>query len=152
MGIYWYPERGFWKGVLIGFFTAILLLIADFGHALAHIFSARYAGTPMDEILISADMPRTIYWNNEVTPKTHRTRAIGGPLFNFIGLVLSLAIFGLVSNDSIIYELAGWSAFGHGLLLIMSLFPIPIVDGGTILKWTLVEKGKSEKESEEIIR
>ncbi|MEO8956755.1 MAG: hypothetical protein ABI465_19565, partial [Ktedonobacteraceae bacterium] len=57
LGFYWHPERGFWQGVLIGFVTVILLMPADFGHALAHIFSARSAGAPMDEILISAGMP-----------------------------------------------------------------------------------------------
>ncbi len=152
LGLYWHPDRGFWPGLLIGFLSAILLLIADFGHALAHIFSARYAGAPMDEILISADMPRTIYWNNQVSPNVHRMRALGGPIFNMLGLVLSLAIFGIASSNSIFKELAGWSVVGHGLLLIMSLLPISIVDGGTILKWTLVERGKTEIQADEMIR
>ena len=60
LGFYWHPERGFWQGVLIGFATVLLLAVVDFGHALAHIFSARYAGAPMDELLISLDMPRTL--------------------------------------------------------------------------------------------
>ena len=121
LGLYWHPDRGFWQGLLIGSLSAILLLIADFGHALAHIFSARYAGAPMDEILIAAGMPRTIYWNNQVPPNVHRMRALGGPIFNMLGLVLSLAIFGIASSNSITKELAGWSASGHGLLLIRSL-------------------------------
>ena len=53
LGLYWHPERGFWQGVLIGFVTVILLWFAEIGHAIAHIFSARFAGAPMDEILIS---------------------------------------------------------------------------------------------------
>jgi hypothetical protein len=43
LGFYWHPERGFWQDILIGFVTVLLLAPADFGHALAHIFSARYA-------------------------------------------------------------------------------------------------------------
>ena len=152
MGLYWHPERGFWQGLLIGLVTALLLLVAEYGHPLAHIFSARFAGAPMDEILISLDMARTLYSNNDVLPKVHRMRALGGPIFNIVGLLLSLAIYAVASGNTIAQELAGWSALGHGLLLIMSLSPLPPVDGGTILKWTLVERGKTEREADEMVR
>ena len=152
LGLYWHPERGFWQGLLIGLVTALLLLVAEYGHPLAHIFSARFAGAPMDEILISLDMARTLYSNNDVLPKAHRMRALGGPIFNLVGLLLSLAIYAVASGNPIAAELAGWSALGHGLLLIMSLSPLPPVDGGTILKWTLVERGKTEREADEIVR
>jgi hypothetical protein len=49
-------------------------------------------------------------------------------------------------------ELATWSAIGHGLLLIISLFPVPIVDGGTLLKWTLVARGRAETEADKIVQ
>jgi hypothetical protein len=152
LGLYWHPGREFLQGLLIGLVTALLLLFAEYGHPLGHIFSARYAGAPMDEILISLDMARTLYSNNNVLPKVHRMRALGGPIFNLIGLLLSLAIYTVGSGNSIVAELAGWSALGHGLLLIMSLSPIPSVDGGTILKWTLVERGKTEREADEMVR
>ena len=152
LGLYWHPEREFWQGLLIGLVTALLLVVAEYGHPLAHIFSARYAGAPMHEILISLDMPRTLYSNNDVLPKVHRMRALGGPIFNLLGLLLSLAIYAVASGNPIAAELAGWSALGHGLLLIMSLSPLPPVDGGTILKWTLVERGKTEREADEMVR
>jgi hypothetical protein len=69
-----------------------------------------------------------------------------------VGLLLSLAIYAVASGNPIAAELAGWSALGHGLLLIMSLSPLPPVDGGTILKWTLVERGKTEREADEMVR
>ena len=152
LGLYWHPDRGFWQGLLIGLATASLLLIAEFGHAIAHIFSARHAGAPMDEIRIAADMPRTLYWNNRVSPDVHRMRAMGGPIFNILGLLLSLAIYAIAPGNSIAFELAAWSAVGHGLLLIMSLTPLPPVDGGTLLKWTIVASGKTEKKADEIVR
>jgi hypothetical protein len=152
LGLYWHPERDFWQGLLIGLVTALLLLLAEYGHPLAHIFSARYSGAPMDEILIALDMPRTLYANNDVLPKVHLMRALGGPIFNLIGLLLSLAIYVVASGNPIAAELAGWSALGHGLLLVMSLSPLPPTDGGTLLKWTLVEKGKTEKEADEMVR
>jgi hypothetical protein len=152
LGLYWHPERGFWQGLLIGFVTALLLLFAEYGHPLAHIFSARFAGAPMDEIFISLGMARTLYTNNNVPPQAHRMRALGGPIFNLIVFLLSLAIHAVASGNPIVAELAAWSALGHGLLLIMSLTPLPPVDGGTILKWTLVERGKTEREADETVR
>jgi hypothetical protein len=151
--LYWHPGRSFWHGLLIGLVTAILLLLADFGHAIAHIFSARFAGAPMDEIQISPERgPRTLYWNNDVSPDVHRMRAIGGPLFNLLGLLLSLLIFAAVPKNSIAWELAAWSAVGHGLMLILFLSPVSIVDGGTLLKWTLVARGKSVTEADRIVQ
>lgn len=152
LGFYRHPERKFWQGVLIGFVTLLVLAPADYGHALAHIFSARYAGTPMDEILLSAGMPRTLYWNNEVSPDAHRMRAIGGPVFNVLGLLLSAVVYAVASSNATAKELAAWSAAGHGFILIMSLLPLPVVDGGTLVKWTLVARGKTEAEADEIVR
>ncbi len=152
LGFYWHPERSLLSGLLIGLSSAILLLTAEYGHPLAHIFSARFAGAPMKEILISTDMARTLYPDDKVSPNVHRIRALGGPIFNLLGLLLSLAIFGVTAGNSIIRELAGWSALGHGLLLVMSLTPVSIVDGGTLLKWTLVAGGKTEGEADDILR
>ena len=150
----WHPERAFWQGFLMGFATLLLLLVVEVGHALAHIFSARVAGAPMDELLfsLSAGMPRTLYWNNEVSPDVHRIRASGGPIFNAVGLLLSAGVYAVASGNAIARELAAWSAGGHGLLLLLSLLPVPIVDGGTLLKWTLVARGKTAKEADEMIR
>jgi hypothetical protein len=152
VGVYWHPERGIWQGLLIGLVTTLLLLVVEFGHDLAHIVSARYAGAPMDEIVISLDMPRTLYSNNDVSPQAHRMRALGGPIFNALGLLLSLGIYAAAAVNSIPKELAGWWALGHGLQLLMSVTPVPPVDGGTILKWTLVANGRTETQADEIVR
>ncbi len=92
----------------------------------------------MDEIQISAGMPRTVYANNSVSPDVHRLRAIGGLIFNLACLLLSLVILILVPGNSLPYELAAWSALGHGLLFFMSLLPFPFMDGGTFMKKTLL--------------
>jgi hypothetical protein len=148
----WHPEIGFGAAVHMGLAIVLMLIPADVGHAVAHIFSARWAGAPMDEILLSAGMPRTLYWNNAVSPNAHRLRAIGGPLFNLVALLLSLAIYALLAGNSIVRELAIWSALGHGLILIMSLVPLPVVDGGTLLKWTLVARGRTETQADAAVR
>ena len=152
LGLYWHPERGFWQGLLIGFVSWIFLSISDLGHPVAHIFSARYAKAPMDEILLSEGMPRTLYWNNDVSPNVHRMRAMGGLIFNMLALLLSSGIYGIAPSNSLVREWMGWSAFGHGLILVAGLLPLPMVDGGTILKWTLVARGKTEAEADALVR
>lgn len=153
LGIRWHPGRGLWAGILIGFVTVLLLLVAEIGHPIAHIFSARLAGAPMDEIRISAEtgMPRTLYWNNEVAPKAHRMRAMGGVAFNLLMFSLSMAIYALVPAKSLAAELSAWSTAGHALLFTMSMAPVPSVDGGSILKWTLVNNGKTIGEADKIV-
>jgi len=152
LGFYWHSGRSLWQGLLIGFVSTILFSLSDFGHPFAHIFSARQAGAPMDEILFAEGMPRTLYQNNDVSPNVHRMRAIGGLIYNLVGLLLSLIILEIASGNSIARELMGWSAFGHGLIFVMSLIPLPIVDGGTIFKWTLVARGKTEAEADGLVR
>ena len=152
LGLYWHPERSFWQGVLIGFVTSLFLLSVEFGHPLAHIFSARMAKAPMDEIVLAADMPRTIYWNNNVSPNAHRLRAAGGLIYNFLGILVFLGIYFIFPNKPLVREIAGWTAAAHGLLLVMSIMPVPIVDGGTILKWTLVAHGRSEEKADAVLR
>jgi hypothetical protein len=147
-----HPKRGLGHGLLIGFLTLLVLTIVDIGHALAHIFSARYARAPMDEVLITANMPRTLYWNNDVSPDQHRLRALGGPIFNALAFLLSLTIYRLVPRNSLARELSGWSTLGHGLLFILCLVPLPVVDGGTLLKWTLVARGRSQADADELVR
>jgi Zn-dependent protease len=130
----------------------LTLLVADLGHAIAHIPSARYSGAPVDEILISSGMPRTLYLNHDVSPSTHRKRALGGPIFSTIGVLLSFLVYGLSTSGALTRELAGWSLIGHGFILIGSLLPFPMVDGGSILKWTLVKRGRTPLQADGIVR
>jgi hypothetical protein len=97
-------------------------------------------------------MPRTLYRNNEVLPSVHRMRAIGGPIFSLAGFLLSLFLYALMPEGSLAVEMAGWSSIGHGFILIGSLMPFPFVDGGTILKWTLVERGYTPPQADGAVR
>jgi hypothetical protein len=147
-----HPGRGIWRDSLAGLATLIVLVPVDMGHALAHIFSARYAGAPIDEVRFSGGMPRTLYWNNEVSPDVHRIRALGGLVFNMLGCLVSGATYVAVPRRSVARELAATSAIGHAWLFIMSLMPVPLVDGGTLMKWTLVAHGQTESEADETVR
>ena len=146
------PERPFPQNLLVATLSLPLAFLADIGHAMAHTESAKRAGAPMDEILLSADMPRTLYENNDVPPRTHITRASGGPIYSAIGLTISLLWRSFSPPTSLSRELADISSFYHGAIFFGSLIPLPIVDGGTILKWTLVEQGSTPKEADEIVK
>jgi hypothetical protein len=146
-----HPERPWPLRLLVGLLSMTALMVADLGHAMAHTISARYAGAPMDEILISEGMPRTLYYDNDVPPRVHRLRALGGPVYSAVGLAISCLVRGLAPRDSLAREVAGWSCLGHGFIFGGSLAPLPIVDGGTMLKWTLVERGRTPEQADEVV-
>ena len=146
------PESSWPARLLVGTLSLAALLAADLGHAIAHIVSARHAGAPMDAIVVSMGMPRTLYLDNSVLPQMHRLRALGGPIYNALGLLASLFLRILTSPGSPARLVAGWSCIGHGMILAGSLTPLPIVDGGVILKWTLVERGRTPAQADAVVR
>ncbi|MBN1286053.1 MAG: hypothetical protein JXB47_11705 [Anaerolineae bacterium] len=143
------------------------VLFADLGHALAHSFSARIAGTPMKEILIDG-MPRTLYADDDVPPHVqerrakgleegtppgvHITRALGGPVFSGVGLALSLIWRALAAPDTLARELAEVSIVGHGFIFGSGVIPLPFVDAGSIVKWALVKFGFLPYEADKLLR
>jgi hypothetical protein len=147
-----HPHWDRFSQVLSGALAGIALVFADVGHAFAHTFSARAAGAPVDQVRLSSGMPRTLYHDQSVSPRTHILRALGGPLFSILGFVLSLVMRALLPRGGIPRAVADWSSVGHGLILTGSLAPLPIVDGGSILKWSLVESGKSSGEADQIVQ
>ncbi|UCD41890.1 MAG: hypothetical protein JSV69_15215 [Chloroflexota bacterium] len=147
-----HPGRPWPTRLLVGAVAGIALVLADVGHACAHSVSARLAGAPMDRIKLSSGMPRTIYDDEDVPPRTHRMRAMGGPIFSAWGLVASLLVRAITPRKSIAHEVANWSSIGHGLIFAGSLAPLPIVDGGSLLKWTLVDHGRTTDEADRIVQ
>ena len=155
-GMSWYlgirhPRWDWPLRVFAGALSGFALVAADVGHALAHTISARVAGAPMDKIDLTSGMPRTVYYDQAVPPRAHILRALGGPLFSSLGLVLSLVVRSHLPRKTIAHEVAGWSSLGHGLIFAGSLVPLPIVDGGSILKWSLVESGRSPTEADQVV-
>ena len=80
------PERTWPQRVLVGALAVPLAFSTEIGHALAHTVSARCAGAPMDRIVLSSGMPRTLYTDNAVSPTAHRLRALGGAALQFARL------------------------------------------------------------------
>jgi hypothetical protein len=145
------PERSWLQRFAIGLLAMLVASFADIGHAMAHTISARLAGAPMDEILLSSGMPRTLYENNAVPPQTHILRSLGGPIFSLTGFMLSLLWWRISPHGSLRHDLAEASLAGHSFILLGSLAPLPMVDGGIILKWKLVEAGQSPEQADRTV-
>ena len=146
------PERSWPQRLGVALLAMPVALFADIGHAMAHTISARLAGAPMDEIFLSSGMPRTLYENNNVPPKVHIQRSLGGPIFSLIGFTLSLLWRRISLPGSLSRELADASLAGHSFILLGSIAPLPVVDGGIILKWKLVEAGQSPEHADQLVR
>jgi len=146
-----HPSLNWLQRLGVGLLAMFVALPADVGHAMAHTISAHFAGAPMDEILLSSGMPRTLYKNNNVPPQTHILRSLGGPIFSLICAMLSMLWWRLSPHGSLSHDLAEASLAGHSMILLGSIAPVPVVDGGTILKWKLVEAGQSPEQAERTV-
>jgi len=146
------PERSLGQRLLVALLGLPFPFLADVGHALAHTESAKRAGAPMDQVLLSLDMPRTLYNNNDVAPAIHRQRSLGGPIYSAASFLGSLLWRALSAPDSLSRELADVACLSHGFILTGALMPLPIVDGGVILKWTLVEQGYTPEAADAVVQ
>jgi hypothetical protein len=129
-----------------------IALFADVGHAMAHTVSARLAGALMNKILLSSRMRRTLHQNNAVPTQTHIQRSLDGPIFSLICSALSLLWWRNSPRGSTSHDLAEASLAGHSFILLASLAPLPMLDGGAILKWKLVEAGQSPERADQTVQ
>ncbi len=136
-------------------FTMPAVLGAEWGHNLAHAAAANWVGKAMDAMRITWGMPLCVYYDindDTVTPRQHILRAIGGPLFSSMLLLISIAVRRFSPKDSLSREVADVSVATNAFLSTVSLLPIPGIDGGPILKWSLVERGRTVEEADQVIR
>jgi Zn-dependent protease len=109
----------------------------------------------MDALRITWGMPLVVYYDindKSVTPRQHIFRALGGPVFNTLLLQIAMGFKWLSQEGSVGREVAS-AAVGMNLFLsTVSLLPIPGIDGGPILRWSLVERGHSLEQADEIVK
>lgn len=149
------PNRTWLRSIGIGALTMPVVLGSEWGHNLAHAAVANLIGKPVDAIRVILGMPLLVYYDIEaedVTPRQHIARALGGPLFNLSMLPVIYFLRQRSHPDSAGRDIAN-AALGTNLFLpTVGLLPIPGIDGGAILKWSLVERGASRADADCTVR
>jgi Zn-dependent protease len=149
-----HPERTCGERLGIGGLQMIVMLGSEWCHNLAHAAAARRVGRPMDAIRVVLGMPLVVYFDvNEPTvrPRQHITRALGGPLFN--ALLIPLAWLGGAASrsGSARRDVAQAALWANLFIVAAGLLPIPVLDGGAVLKWSLVERGYNLKQADQLV-
>ncbi|RME99697.1 MAG: hypothetical protein D6768_14480 [Chloroflexi bacterium] len=145
-------ERGLSNRLAMGAFGALCYPITDIIHYAGHIVSSRQVQAPMDAVRISAPMPSSVYLNNDVPPAAHMGRAIGGPIASTTAMLAALALRPLTAAGSVARRLVTVFALFQAIFGLGALAPMPIIDGGTLLKWSLVARGRTEAEADSIVQ
>ena len=148
-------ERSWLQSLGIGALTMPVLLGSEWCHNLAHAAAANMVGKPADAIRITWGMPLLVYYDvndREVTPRQHIIRALGGPVFNILVLPIAIYLRSRSGPKSISRDLANVALGANIFLPAVGLLPIPGIDGGPILKWSLVQKGQTLQEADHSVR
>jgi hypothetical protein len=149
------PHKSWIRAGIEGFCQMMVMVGSEWGHNLAHLVASQAIHKPMDEIRIQLGMPRCVYYqlnDPDVTPQEHVARSLGGPIFNLMVFPFAWVARKLTKKDSIV-GMTARSAYDTNLLLILvSLLPIPGIDGGSILKWSLVDRGRTLQEADEVVQ
>lgn len=149
------PERTLPQSLGIGFLSMIALLKWEWLHNIAHAAAARWAGKPMDALEITAGMPICIYSlenHRSATPRQHILRALGGPLFNLAAMFATRLLRRASPPESLQRELLDIAVGMNTFLCTASFLPVPGIDGGPVLKWSLVASGKSTQQADRALR
>jgi Zn-dependent protease len=148
-------DRSWWQRLVIGALTTVVILGSEWCHNLAHAAAARLVGKPMDALRIVWGMPLIVYYDisdETVTPREHILRAVGGPVCNALLLPFALIFRRFTREDSALRDLADAAVGMNTFLSTASLLPIPGIDGGPILKWSLVERGYAPEAADETVK
>ncbi len=149
------PERSWIQSLAVGALTMPIVLGSEWCHNLAHAAAAQMVGKPMDAIRIMWGMPLVVYHdiNDEtVTPRQHIFRALGGPVCNLFFTSIAYHFQRRTDPKSVRRDIANAAVGTNAFLPAVGLLPIPGIDGGPILKWSLVEKGHQPREADLIVR
>ncbi len=134
-----------------GLFTVIAYTMTMGTHVVGHVISSRQVEAPMSEARLALPRPQTLYHDDNVSAKAHRGRAIGGPIANISVFGGSLLLRPLTQSGTLSREFLNSNTILHGLIGFGSLLPIPFFDGGSILKWTFVQRGRTPDAAEAVV-
>lgn len=149
------PSRTASQRLSAGLLYTVVLLGSEWGHNIAHAAAARAVGKPMQLIRILAGMPRIQYpagLDPSVLPRQHLLRALGGPLFNACMLPLAALWRRFSRPGSAAQDAASLALDVNAFIGVVGLAPLPMIDGGPVLKWSLVARGRTPSQADEIVR
>ena len=149
------PERSWAGRAGVAALTMPVLLGSELCHNLAHAAAARAIGKPMDAMRVAWGMPLCVYYDindASVTPRQHIMRSLGGPLFNLLALGIAIVARTFTRTGSTSREVVDVAVGMNAFLSGVSWLPLPGIDGGSILKWTLVENGQTVEQADETVR
>jgi hypothetical protein len=149
------PDWSVAKQAGAGAFMASILFGLEWCHNLAHTLVASRIGKPVDAIRIFWGTPLLIYYDindQQVSPRQHILRAMGGPIFNAVLLPFLWLVKRLTSPGTLAYYLADFAFGTDAVLSTVALLPIPGIDGGPILKWSMVNAGNSPEQADEVVK
>lgn len=148
------PERSWQARLGIGALTMPVVVGSEWYHNFAHAAAARWVGKPMDVLRITWGTPLVVYYvldDPSVTPRQHIVRALGGPAANAVAFLICLLLRRCTRPDSVAREIAGTAVWTNGFLCTVGLLPLPGIDGGPILKWSLVQRGRTPQEADRVV-
>jgi Zn-dependent protease len=149
------PEWPRSRKIAAGAVTATILFASEWGHNLAHTAAAQRIGKPVDAIRIYWGTPLLIYYDindQEVSPRQHIQRASGGPIFSALMVPICWFARYFTREGSLSNYVANFALGTNLFIATVALLPIPGIDGGPILKWSLVETGKSRQQADETVK
>jgi Zn-dependent protease len=150
-----HPEWSRNKKIAAGGLSALILFASEWCHNLAHTAVAQRIGKPVDAIRILWGTPTLIYYDindREVSPQQHILRASGGPIFNACMVPLCWLARRFTRQGSLANHVANFALGANLFISTVALLPIPGIDGGPILKWSLVKHGQSPPQADEIVK
>jgi hypothetical protein len=149
------PQRTLAERLAVGAITMPVALGSEWGHNLAHAAAAQAVGRPMDELRIYAGMPRVVYHelnDTTVTPCQHIARASGGPVFSLLLAGIAWLLRALTRPQTLAREVADVAVITNTFIGAIAWLPIPGIDGGPVLKWSLVQSGRSIEQADKIVQ
>lgn len=133
-----------WQHFFFGGLKMAVLLGAEWCHNIAHTAAARAVGKPVDRMRIIFGMPVLLYDEPEhpsITPRQHILRSLAGPVCNFGLLLVSWFLRRFTPLGSPAREVADVAVGMNLFIALVALVPVPVLDGGPILKWSLIARG-----------
>lgn len=150
-----HPVRSWPQSFGIAALTTPVMLGSEWCHNLAHAAAAEAVGKPVDAIRVTWGMPLLVYHDiNDptITPRQHIARALGGPVFNLLVLPFALLFRNWTKPGSAARDAADIAVGTNIFLPVVGMIPIPGIDGGPVLKWSLVARGRTIEEADAVVR